>query len=631
MKHPTSIARPACAVVLAAGLGAAACADQPDDDQLRFEDITDRAGLGAEIIGHTVSRCLFADINGDGRADVVVQSLLPPPDVDGRLAPAGARWPRVFTNMNDPQNPLGFRYIEAVSTHLPMLHAGDNLVFADLDNDDRLDAIVTRYVDLHNDAWTDHGERSAWLRGRGHAMFENGVPIDSAGAATTSAVALGDVDRDGRLDLFLGNWYRQYGPSLEGHHNDLLLQTRPGAFERVGWATDGYSFEDDDPEDRGGRPTYGALIADLLPTPLGFSLPLPEILELNYGRRWNRLHLWDPGLLSLLPPDLAPGSGSALWRDVAPQTGIDGDAIRHGRYPEWLKERARTDPRFDREDEKPFRSNGNTFDAAVGDLDNDGDFDLFLAEITHGWAGESSDRSRFLLNTRDADGRTRFTQDSRRVVDRIPEGVNNWNQGDLFGDLADFDHDGRLDLLLSSGDYPDNQRLRLFLQREDGSFEDATARVGLDHDGSQQISLADVDGNGSLDILVGQTFNRFTAEQRAGREPRLRLFRSVPPPSANALTLRLEGDPAVGTNRDALGAIVRVRIGDATMQRQLLGVGGHAGKQHDFIVHFGVGEAETIDELTITWPDRGATIQRFNDVPAGRWRLAQGRTLESPP
>src|SRR5690606_18198366 len=141
-----------------------------------------------------------------------------------------------------------------------------------------------------------------------------------------------------------------------------------------------------------------------------------------------------------------------------------------------------------------------------------GDFDLFFAEITHAWAGESSDRSRFLVSELAQTGKLRFSSPPRLSVDRIPpvppmkdwpEGWRpRWNQGDLFCELADLDHDGRLDLILSSGDYPDeppyDQRLRIFHQQEDGTFKDVTSASGIDHVGSQQISLGDVDGDGDL-------------------------------------------------------------------------------------------------------------------------------------
>ncbi len=623
------IGRRLLVAVLVLGWGAAgpSTAQETEPERevaLRFEDITDRAGLGPEVVGSTVARSVFADVNADDQPDVIIQSTIAPPGVEADESPAGSHWPRVFLRTADEASPLGFRYVEVVQTNLPLLYAGDCLVFADLDNDGHTDAVITRYIDAANEKWTDHGRRTAWQPGRGDGTFGPEHVIEAARPATTAAIAIGDADRDGRLDLYLGNWYTQYGPSLAGFDNDLLLQVAPGRFERVPWSTDGFAFDEGDADDRGGRPTYSAMFADVLPSPAGCDRALPEILELNYGRRWNRLYQWDPKALSLPPPDLAPGVRYPLWTDLAPRVGFDGDSIRHGRYPEWLKERAKTDPRFDREDEEPFRANGNTFDCAIGDIDGDGDWDVFLAEIAHGWAGESSDRSRLLINNGKADGEAKFEADAHRSVDRVPAGVNNWNQGDLFAELADFDLDGRLDLLLSSGDYPDDQRLRLYLQQTDGAMRDATAQVGLNHDGSQQISLADVDGNGSLDVLAGQTFNRFTPEQRQGREPRLRLFRSLPGSGAHSIELRLRGDPQSGVNRDALGAIVQARIGGRLVQRQLIGIGGHNGKQQDLLVHLGLGSAGRAEEVIVTWPGPSGLEQRFADLAAGRYRLEQG-------
>jgi hypothetical protein len=329
--------------------------------------------------------------------------------------------------------------------------------------------------------------------------------------------------------------------------------------------------------------------------------------------------------------------GLADWRDHAPALGLDGDEIRHGRHPEWLKERARTDPRFDREDEKPFRANGNTFDAAVGDIDNDGDFDLFIAEITHGWAGESSDRSRFLVQeqvARDAAEPwvtvTRFVSPPGLSVDRVPTDptVRGWNQGDIYAELADFDLDGRLDLLLCSSDYPDNQRLRVYRQQADGTFADITSWVGIDHVGAGQPSLADIDGDGDLDIIVGQSFNRLRRDQREGREPRVRVYlnQAADRSLGHALVLRLEGDPEAGVAADALGAIVRVtatiRGEEVTQSRQLVGIGGHQGKQMDFAVHFGLGDAPRADRVEIAWPDDRGSVTVLEGLEAGTHEIS---------
>ncbi len=615
--------------------------------QLGFADATAPVGLA----GLTSSRLCLADLNSDARPDVIV-----------RVTESGKpdRY-RVFLNTAKDAGTIEFK--ETTNTGLPTPQAGDCLVFADIDNDGHADAVFTRYLDINNDKFTEPADpkRTCWMKGNGNATFGAPQVIEPASRATTACIAIGDVDHDGLLDLYLGNWYTQYGENNEAFTNDLIYQvwnhwneyadpaddTKPKAqrgplrqrqpADAIAWlrrplTEDAAMF--DEQTDLAGRPTYGAMITSL------------GILELNYGRRANRLWRTDESQNDIVPH--APGTPAReqVWpalRDVAPVVAIDGDADRSGKYPDWLKERAKTDKRFEREDEKPYRSNGNHFDASINDIDNDGDFDLFLAMITHAWAGPSSDRSRFLINNNGS-----FTYNPRLSVDRSPAdtSIHNWNQGDLFCEIEDFDNDGRPDLLLSSGDYPDNQRLRIFRQQEDGTFLDNTQWAGLDNEGSGQISVGDLDQDGDLDIIVGQSFNRLDAAQIAGRTPTMKVYLNqtverradrlknqldlagVP---ANSITLKLTGDPSKGSSRDALGAIVRVTADtDAnpatppiTMSRQLIGIGGHAGKQVEFLVHVGLGAAKKADKIEVLWPDRAATTSVLADVPAGRHEVHQ--------
>lgn len=588
--------------------------------QLSFTDATADTGLDGLSFPH----CCFADLNGDGRPDAVV----------GRN--------RVFLNTPETDAPRSLRFAEVGNTGLPAFRNGDIAVFADLDNDGIKDCVWTRYLDVNAESYEPPVEgppKSAWLRGNGDGTF--GEPlgtwtvIEPARDATTSAVAVGDVDRDGQPDIYLGNWYLKYGGGLEGVANQLIRGIATGhklpdaPYFFPDWQQ--HFAEENDPA---GRPTYGVMIVQLDLLPEGWrehSYAWAQLLDLNYGRRWNRLlyvdRPLDEGLRRMSHPK---------FRDRAPELGIDGDSIRHGRHPEWLQERARTDPRFDREDEKPFRANGNTFDAAVGDIDNDGDFDLFYAEITHGWAGESSDRSRFLVQERDADGAITFVSPPELSVDRIPDDptIRSWNQGDLYAELADLDLDGRLDLLLCSSDYPDNQRLRVYRQQQDGSFSDITGWIGIDHIGAQQPSLADIDGDGDLDILVGQSFNRLRPDQREGREPRVRLFlnQAADQKLGNAIVLRLTGEESRGVSRDALGAVVRLTatIGGerVTQSRQLIGIGGHQGKQMDFVIHFGVGDAERAERIEIEWPARERTSTILEDIAVGSHHVRLGESEE---
>jgi len=564
------------------------------DASARFVAASEVWGLGIEQVPASVSRLCFADLNDDGWPDVVLDRHL------------------VYLNVA-AEEPAGSRTFRAQShdtTHLLEPEGGRVTIFCDVDGDGRLDAVHGEYVDLHREGWTDHGRRSGWQRGRGDGTFEEPRTIAGLQPATTSALAAGDVDLDGRVDLFFGNWYVQYGGSYLGYGNELACRDAEGEWvvERLpANAPSDPELELDEDLDPFGRPTYGALIARLW----GGASEQPELLELNYGRRWNRVWTWTRG----------------GWRDRAPGAGLDGDGVRHGRYPEWAIERmAQREPPIELEPEKPFRSNGNSFDCAVGDVDGDGDFDLLLADITHGWAGEASDRTRLFVN-RSEQGERRFEVHPTCDLDRIPEGVNNWNQGDLFCALADLDHDTRLDLLVCSGDYPDDQRLRVWLQQAPGAFADRTAELGLDHDGCHQVSLGDVDGDGDLDLLVGQTFFRYTAEMKEGRTPRPRLFLNELTEGRGSITLRLEGD-GERVNRDALGAIAHVRLpGGTEMHRQLVGPGGHAGKQNDFLIHFGLGEATRAAALVVQWPQARGATQQFKDVEPGRYALAFGGEL----
>ena len=70
--------------------------------------------------------------------------------------------------------------------------------------------------------------------------------------------------------------------------------------------------------------------------------------------------------------------------------------------------------------------------------------------------------------------------------------------------------------------------------------------------------------------------------------------------------MKLEGTTR---HRDAIGAQVRLQVGDALLFQEVA-LGGGFGVTNSLILEFGLGAAEKVDEMEIRWPGGGRRILR---------------------
>ncbi|MHC4959195.1 MAG: CRTAC1 family protein [Planctomycetota bacterium] len=185
---------------------------------------------------------------------------------------------------------------------------------------------------------------------------------------------------------------------------------------------------------------------------------------------------------------------------------------------------------------------------------------------------------------------------------------------------GDFDNDGDVDMFLASGmGFPYFYRRSYMLMNDGaGTFSDASGTTGIDPPpggkvfgriagresvrSARSAAVLDVDGDGRLDLVV----NNFNS--------RANLFVNRWP-QRSWVGLRLTGTKS---NRDAIGAVVRVKVGGKTLVRIVQAAGGYLA-QSSKTLHFGLGDAAGVESCEIRWPSgrvQALELKNINRVHA---------------
>ena len=426
--------------------------------------------------------------------------------------------------------------------------------------------------DIDNDGWVDlylmNFGPNQMFRNNGDGTFTDITKESGTSNGTDFGVsaAFVDYDRDGWLDLYVGN---NVNYTLA---NETKCPNHAGAPDYC------------PPQVYGGRPdrlyrnlghgkfadvTRTALIGGKFGPALGISTA-----DLN-GDGWIDIFVANDGQENLLWLNQQNGTFKEIGLTAGVAVTADGKAE-------------------------------SSMGVDAGDFDNDGDEDLVMTELT----GEGSN---LYVN----DGRGSFRDASAQSgIGPISLPYTGWGIT-----WFDYDNDGWLDLLAVNGTiiaqddhqntFPYDQRKLLLRNRGTGRFEQVTSEAGAAFaisESGRGAAFGDIDNDGDIDVLVGNDSGP------------IRLLINNVGNRNHWLGLRLIG----GTiPRDMLGARVGVtRKNGPTLWRRARSDGSY-GSANDARVLIGLGGSAEPVRVQVRWPD--GRSEEWPDMPIDRWTmLTQG-------
>jgi len=545
---------------------------------------------------------------------------------------------RRTVNVTDPKAPMVFEDVTDKTALTNFKHRSGsqqkNYIFEttsggvatfDYDGDGQVDIYLLNGSTTAALEGKEKSPRAALYRNLGNWKFED--VTDKAGVANErwgSGVAVGDYDNDGRPDMYVTNFgvSRLYHNNGNGTFSDLAEKL---GVARKGWST-GPTWGDYDGDGRLDLfvPGYVDIALDNLP-------PNPTEAGKPGGVGQNFCQF--RGVPVMCGPRGLTGEGDTLYRqktdgsfeDVSARAGVSDPQKYYGFTAAFVH--ADDDKLLDLivvNDSTPkqlyINKGDGTFEEvgypsgvalnengreqagmglAIGDYNNDGRVDFHITNF--------SDDSNVLYHN---DGEGNFTDVTFQAGLGEPT-IPFLGWGTSF---IDYDNDAWLDLFVVNGHvYPvvDNhqwgtsfaEQPLLFRNLGTGKFErvGAAPASGLASAWpSRGLAVADLDGDGRVDAVI----NNMDAKPS--------ILRNVTSPAGHWVNLRLAGDVAGKTPKDAIGSIVYLTTGKIRQRLDVIS-GAVYCSQNDLTLHVGLGAATKADKLEVQWAN--GAVEAF-EVPA---------------
>lgn len=508
-------------------------------------------------IWHKASVSL-GDYNADGWVDVFVTT-----NARGYLyRNTGASFERV----SDEETQVAFERV----------HMG---LWGDIDNDGCKDLYVTRQAPYQHGLYRNNCDGSFSDASR---LIQPSISVNGFGASFI------DINNDGFLDVFSVSFDRD-------NYKNFSVRTTPEIdYTNIGQGFNPVVFKEDN---------------IFLVQKDGHFTPYPSASDLRGDFFGSRECMEANGISRESDRKLGPKFGfkqayQPVWFDA------DGD----GMLDVWVTYDYGFSALYKQLQDGSFRDVteasglcklGNAMGVAVGDIDSDGDLDVYETNVGSNY---------LFLN--DGGGTFREVGAEARVVDYKNSG---WGTS-----FADFNNDTALDIIVSNGreiepSWPYDEMDKLFLNKKNGTFEE----LPIDH-----VSLFSVDTshprfNADAAAAVGDLNNDGFPDAVVFRPHTGTLYALYGKPNGNHwLSISLTGE---GSNRDAIGATVILESGD-TRQVRIVTAGSSYLSQDDTRQLFGLGANSRIDTLTVLWP--GGTVDVFRDImPDQNLELTEGMDL----